>query len=528
MRPIATIGRPIANTKTYVLDRFGQPVPVGAPGEMYIAGAGVADGYVNRPDETARFSEDPFNPGGRMYRTGDRVRQLDDGRFEPLGRLDDQVKLRGYRIEPGEIEASLRTHAGVASAVIELVDGSSPYNARLVAYVVPRTSMPSHRDLREHLRLSLPEYMVPSTFVELTEIPMTPRRKLDRPRLPVPPASGPSSSGTRTSSGGSDASLTSLEERLLGIWRVTLGVESLGVEDNFFEFGGHSLLAVGLVAAGSRLGMEVPLSFLYERGATVRGMAAMIEAAERGKEGTSTTSSETPPSSDQNLYVVVPHEPGLVALRHLRSVFGREQAVVGLLGGHLGQSFDRSKTVEDRAASMLKSIVQRQDRGPYFLAGFSFGGLIAYEIATRLNEDGQQVAWLGLVNTGAPAALSNPSRRPVKLARALVRPRAATTLGRHRRLGSRGSDRGADRLAFDGVGAIAIGSRYALRSSGIALDVFVSRTQAILEGRSLGWSRSHADLVRIHAIPGTERAMLDPRTAPAIARAIRESVDGAR
>ncbi|HKH87823.1 MAG TPA: amino acid adenylation domain-containing protein, partial [Acidimicrobiales bacterium] len=285
-----TIGRPIANTKVYVLDRLGEPVPVGVPGELYIAGAGVAAGYLNRPEETtARFSDDPFNRGGRMYRTGDLVRQLADGRLQHLGRLDDQVKLRGYRIELGEIESALRSHPSVASAAVALTADSSPAGARLVAYVVPNGPMPQHSDLRRQLRSSLPEYMVPSTFVALEGLPRTPNGKLDRRRLPAPPAPRLSSGTGRSSAEDPDASLTPLQDQLLGMWREALGVENLGVDDDFFEFGGHSLLAARLVAeAGSRLEMEIPLSFLYERGATVRAMAAAIESAEREGDGTST------------------------------------------------------------------------------------------------------------------------------------------------------------------------------------------------------------------------------------------------
>jgi amino acid adenylation domain-containing protein len=527
-----TIGRPIANTKVYVLDRFGQPVPVGVPGELSIAGAGVADGYLNRPDETAeRFSDDPFNPGERMYRTGDLVRQLVDGRLQHMGRLDDQIKLRGYRIELGELESVLRLHPGVASAAVALTDDVSPAGARLVAYVVPKGPMPQHSELRRHLLLSLPAYMVPPVFVALDALPTTPNGKLDRRRLPTPPVLGLVSPDSAPSAAeASNAVLTPLEDHLLGLWSKALGVERLGVDDDFFELGGHSLLAVRLVAAAeTQLGIEIPVSFLYERGATVRGMAAMIESAERAGKDSSTAGPGTPGSGSPNLFFVVPSEPSLVALRHLQPRIGPEQAVVGLLCGRLGQPFDTSKTIEERAAPILESIVRMQDRGPYFLSGICFGGLIAYEIATQLSEDGQQVAWLGLVNTCAPAASSKRSRAPGRIIRALaLGPRSAVAALRWKaqHLGAAGRQDRVD-LEEDFDPSVTLRLGYAPRADGIALDLFVSDNDAILKGRTLGWSRSHAGLLRIHSIRANH-SLLDERNVSRLVSAMRESIDRVR
>ncbi|HKH88347.1 MAG TPA: AMP-binding protein, partial [Acidimicrobiales bacterium] len=516
-----TIGRPIANTKVYVLDPFGQPVPLGVSGELYISGAGVADGYVNRPEETAaRFSDDPFNRGARMYRTGDLVHQLADGRLQHLRRLDDQIKLRGYRIELGEVESALRAYPGVASAAVALVDEPSPRGSRLVAYVVPSVAMPQPSDLRRHLRSSLPEYMVPSAFVELDELPRSPNGKLDRRRLPAPGLA----SGTGVVDV-PDTSRTPLEDQLLDIWSETLGVERLGVDDDFFELGGHSLLAVRLVVeAGKHLEMEVPLSFLYEHGATVRSMALAIEEA-RESESTSRTGVGKPASSVSKLFFVVPWEPTLVALRHLRPALAPEHTVVGLLAGRHGQPFDRATGIEERAVSLLESIIRIQDRGPYLIAGSSFGGLVAYEIATLLQEDGQEVAWLGLVNTYAPAKAARPSSVPVKVARALVRPRASVAaLGERVAPGNR-VDVGE---GFDGRGAFALGLAYEPRPNGLPLDLFVSERDAIAHGRTLGWNRSHSGPLRVHIMPGDHLVFFDSRNAPTLARKIRQSLDELR
>jgi amino acid adenylation domain-containing protein len=528
-----TIGRPIANAKVYVLDAFGQPVPVGVAGELYIAGAGVALGYLNRPDETAaHFSDDPFNPGRRMYRTGDLARQLPDGRIQHLGRVDDQVKLRGYRIELGEVESALLLVPGVASAVVQLTDEPSPAGPRLVAYVVPSASMPEHRDLRHQLRASLPEYMVPSAFVELHHLPRTPNGKLDRAGLPQPPAPGPLSSGSGSRGvDGRDASLTPLEQKLVRMWRETLGVEGLGIDDDFFDAGGHSLMAVRLVAAtGASLGTEVPLSFLYERGATVRAMASAIEVSEHKGEGIPATGQEPSRASAPNLFFIVANELGLAALRHVRPVLAPEHAVVGLLAGHVRQRMDLAEGIEERAASILQEIREIQDEGPYLLGGSSFGGLIAYEIATQLHENGQHVAWLGLVNTFTPAAVATPSNVPLRAARAVIRPRA-TVAALGRRLRSLGSSpaRRVDVVNRHNTAArLAVGLRYEPRPNRIALDLFVSELDAISHGRSLGWNHSHPGVLRIHVVRGTHRVLWDPRTAPALAGAIRRSLDPGR
>ncbi|GAA2327192.1 amino acid adenylation domain-containing protein [Streptomyces cuspidosporus] len=235
-----TIGRPLANTRCYVLDRFGEPVPPGKPGELYIAGDGVADGYLGRPELTAeRFVKDPFGPGGtRMYRTGDLVRQLADGRLEYLNRVDSQVKLHGYRIELGEIEHHLRARQGIREAVA-VVREDSPGDRRLVAYVVadPGTA-PDTAALRDALRGVLPGYMVPAAVVVLDEVPLTHNGKVDRKALPVPVQAGPERPAALT---------TDTERAVAAVWRRVLGVPLVGPRDNFFDLGGNSLLMMHVV-----------------------------------------------------------------------------------------------------------------------------------------------------------------------------------------------------------------------------------------------------------------------------------------
>ncbi|WP_234894674.1 non-ribosomal peptide synthetase, partial [Sinorhizobium medicae] len=245
---VETIGRPIANTRIYLLDGHGQPVPFGAVGELYIGGAGVARGYLNRPELTAeRFIASPFVEGDRLYRSGDLARYLPDGNLEFLGRNDEQVKIRGFRIEPGEIAARLCEHELVGDAVV-VARQDRAGDRRLVAYVVcgPETVADDEDDgsglaasLRAHLTSLLPDYMVPSAFVRLEALPLTPNGKLDRKALPAPDDDAYARTAYEAPQG-------AVETALAGIWQELLGLERVGRHDNFFELGGHSLLAVQL------------------------------------------------------------------------------------------------------------------------------------------------------------------------------------------------------------------------------------------------------------------------------------------
>jgi amino acid adenylation domain-containing protein len=266
---IAPIGRPVANTQVYVLDSRLQPVPVGVWGELHIGGAQVARGYLDRPDLSAeRFIDSPFSRG-RLYRTGDLCRWTADGLLEIRGRLDDQVKVRGFRVEPGEIEAALREHHAVADSVVVAID-SPGGSAELAAYVVfaEATEEATSADLDAFLRARMPDYMVPASLTPLPELPRLPNGKLDREALPRP---------DRTPGGEYVAPQTPTEERLAAVWQELLEVERVGRDDNFFALGGHSLLAARLVGRVNReLGADVPLcSFL--RSPTIAGLAAGLD-----------------------------------------------------------------------------------------------------------------------------------------------------------------------------------------------------------------------------------------------------------
>jgi hypothetical protein len=309
------IGKPIANTQTYVLDNLMQPLPVGAPGELHIGGDGVTCGYLNRPELTAeKFVRDPFSkdPEARLYKTGDLARWLPSGELECLGRTDQQVKVRGFRIEPGEIEAVLAQHQNIsASAVVARDD--LPGGRALVAYIVPRTSpAPGVNELRSFLQGRLPDYMVPSVFVPLDALPLTPNNKVDRRALPAPDVRAAEADRSFV------PPRTPAEELVAGVWEAVLNRERIGSNDNFFHLGGHSLLATQ-VASRLRVafGKEVPLRMLFDS-PTVSSLALVIEAL--GVEGGEAAGKpltkvprdgELPLSfSQQRLWFLDQYEPG--------------------------------------------------------------------------------------------------------------------------------------------------------------------------------------------------------------------------
>lgn len=273
MSATVPIGRPIANTTRYILDRHLQPVPAGVAGELYIGGAGVARGYLNQAEQTAaRFIPDPFSPeaGGRLYKTGDLARYLIDGNVEFLGRVDHQVKVRGYRIELGEIESVLLQHPEVSETVVVALRDVAD-EPRLVAYVVPHQKHEFTTDeLRRFLLEKLPEYMTPAAFVLLKSLPLTRNGKIDRQALPAPEESAESEKAFVAPS-------TPTEEALAGIWREVLGVKRVGVHDNFFRLGGHSLLLTRVISrVRAAFDVELPLRSLFEE-PTIAGLAQTIE-----------------------------------------------------------------------------------------------------------------------------------------------------------------------------------------------------------------------------------------------------------
>ncbi len=399
------IGRPITNTSLHVLDPQLRPVSPGTPGELFIGGEGLARGYLNRPDLTAeRFLPDPFGePGSRLYRSGDRVRLRPDGNLEFLGRIDRQVKVRGYRVEPGEVEAALVQHPAVRQAVV-LACEDFPGEKRLVAYVVAQrgqTFTPS--DLRAFLAGVLPDYLVPAALVLLDELPLNGNGKVDEAALPPPARAdlGPANGfvGTRTD----------LEARMAQLWEEVLGVGPVGVRDHFFELGGNSLRALCLVERIHKVfGRDLPTASL--------AAAPTVEALVRLLDG------PTPPAPERALVALTPggarppffcvHPIGGQAdcfadlARHL----GPEQPFWGIQSPRPEQGRLRPASLEALAAAYLRGVRRIQPQGPYFLGGFSFGGTTAFEMARQLRAEGQEVAFLAILDQRARPCASPPLR----------------------------------------------------------------------------------------------------------------------
>nr|WP_325052688.1 non-ribosomal peptide synthetase [Sinorhizobium meliloti] len=388
------IGRPIANTRIYLLDGHGAPVPFGAVGELYIGGAGVARGYLNRPELTAeRFIASPFVEGDRLYRSGDLGRYLPDGNLEFLGRNDDQVKIRGFRIEPGEIAARLCEHELVGDAVV-VARQDRTGDQRLVAYVVCGPEAGSDDEdgsglasaLRAHLGGRLPDYMVPAAFVRLEALPLTPNGKLDRKGLPAPDDDAYARAAYAAPQG-------AIETALAEIWAELLGVERVGRNDNFFELGGHSLLAVQLLSRASDLGLKFSAADLFQA-PVLTDFATKIhlgpQLSNPGVISVQATGSQPP------LFFV---PTGLGDCSYVPSLV-KEMDVDCPVYALPWPSFDevRPPTLEAIAAEIIVAIREIQPRGPYRLAGYSSGGILAYAIAQRLLSLDDAVSFIALID----------------------------------------------------------------------------------------------------------------------------------
>jgi amino acid adenylation domain-containing protein len=399
------IGRPIANAKVYLLDHHQQPVPIGVPGELYIGGASLARGYLNRPELTRqRFVPDPFSedPDARLYRTGDRARYLADGNIDYIGRCDDQMKIRGFRVEPGEIEAALRRHPGVHGALVMAREDDAS-GKRLVAYIISEPRATSADDLHRLLRRTLPDYMIPSAFVFLERFPLTPSGKVDRAALP-PPARRGDVSGEHV------APRTWTERRLADIWTKVLETDEIGIYENFFELGGHSLMAVRLFAhIERRLGVRLPLSALFEN-ATIAGLAELLERERAVDRAEWPSLVRLRPGNGQTpLFLVSWADGELLPWRELIENLNSGLPVFGLRAPGVDGVTRPIARVEDLAAHYVESIRRVQPHGPYRLGGYCFSGLVAYEIARVLREEHEDVGLLALIDA-YPKQPSQPDR----------------------------------------------------------------------------------------------------------------------
>jgi amino acid adenylation domain-containing protein len=389
--PQVPIGRPVANTKIYLLDRSMDLVAVGEAGELYIGGLGVARGYLNRPELSAeKFVPDPFSsdPNARLYRTGDMARYRTDGEIEFLGREDDQVKIRGFRVEPGEIEDVLSRHASVREAAV-VAKSSESGEKRLIAYIVcAKETAVSDGELREYLKNQLPDYMVPSVFVMLDAMPTTPNGKVDRRSLPEPKAEA-----IPQPSNGSDP----LQGQVARIWQEVLG-RSVGVQDNFFEVGGHSLLAAKLMhRIGQTVGKTLPLAMLLEA-PTIEQLSVALGHNGWSRHWCSLVPIQTR-GSRAPFFCIHGVGGNVVGFRDLGAHMGPTHPFYGLQARGLDGQHENPVSIEEMAAHYLGEIRTVQPKGPYLLGGFSFGGLVAYEMSRQLRAQDEEVALLALFDT---------------------------------------------------------------------------------------------------------------------------------
>jgi amino acid adenylation domain-containing protein len=392
------VGRPIANTRAYVLDPSLQPVPIGVPGELYIGGDGLAAGYLHREELTRdRFLRDPFNPeeNARIYRTGDRVRYLSDGNIEFLGRLDNQIKLRGFRIEPGEIEALLLQQPGIRQTAV-VVREDIPGQPRLVAYAVPEGKDFDTGRVHDALKKELPAYMLPSAYVPLESFPLTRNGKLDRKSLPAP-------EDASDKNGSPLKPRNPIEQQLFDIWQLILNSSSFGIRDNFFDAGGHSLLAVQMIDQIEKIfKCRIPLDTLWLSAGTIESLAEVLEGQYRFCINPELV--EMKKGSGAPLFIV--HVIGGHLLDYLDLVrsLDPDQSIYGLQARGVFGAGKPDRNLKVIASRCIKAMKIAQPHGPYLIAGYSSGGVVAYEMARQLGSAGEKTALLAMIDTNYPWA----------------------------------------------------------------------------------------------------------------------------
>jgi amino acid adenylation domain-containing protein len=547
------IGRPISNTRCHILDRQRRAVPIGAEGELYLAGDGLAYGYWNDPAQTAACFV-PSLPGedaeARLYRTGDRARFRADGVIEFLGRVDDQVKIRGFRIEPGEIEMVLRDHAAVDDAAVLVRTIAA--EKRLVAYVKPKAgAQPSAADLRAHAARKVPDYMIPAEWVLSETLPLTLSGKLDRRALPQQVARGPVHREVT-------APRNRTEARLVALWKELLGAERVGTDEDFFEVGGHSLLAVRLVAEiEKQFGHELPVATLV-RAPTIVQLAAILQAATAPAPASQRVHVLRSEGTQPPLLCVGPFsssagEITALAFRGLSAALGADQPVYALQPPELIGARTRY-TIATVAAELLHDLRTVQAHGPYHLVGYCIGATLALEMASQLRAAGEEVPALVLVdgnNTsacdGGPAPRRDP--RATLAGLASYASRLARSDDGLARLWTSLREKGKAALQWGGFELwqragvpphpLADGRDYLAQSlvsrhrprpyPGDVVVVYgVGTREEYRLQADLGWSRVVSGRVTVHEVQGDHGTILRPPHVTAVAERVRECLDRAR
>ncbi|MBE8969338.1 amino acid adenylation domain-containing protein [Nostocales cyanobacterium LEGE 12452] len=400
------IGRPIANTRIYILDKYLQPLPIGIIGELYIAGEGLAQGYLNHPELTIEnFIPNPFSEkkGARLYKTGDLARYRPDGNIEFLGRIDNQVKIRGFRIELSEIETGLSQHQSVQKAVVIVKENVSG-DKYLVAYIVPNVETQNFSSLlRKFLKEKLPEYTIPKAFVMLNSLPLTASGKVDR--LALTELDSPAS---RLRDKTFIAPRTPTESSLAKIWAEVLNIERVGIYDNFFDLGGDSLLTVRLLKQiHKQFESELPLSTLFLN-PTIESLATALSSKADYLPWSPLVPIQ-PAGSNPAFFCIHPIFGVVFPYYELAANLGKNQPFYGLQPIGLDGKNPPLTRIEDMATHYIEALRSVQPKGPYFLGGWSFGGWVAFEMAQQLQKSGEEVALLAVLDTLAPIPGNIPS-----------------------------------------------------------------------------------------------------------------------
>ena len=391
------IGRPNSNVQIYILDPDRNPVPIGDSGELYIGGAGVGAGYINRPEQTAeKFIANPFSncPTDRLYSTGDMVRYRPDGAIEFIGRRDFQVKIRGFRVELGEIEQALESHPDIQQAIVIAIEGNNGQK-NLAAYYILRSAL-SIDDLRVFIRTKIPDYMVPMFFTSMDVFPLTTNGKVDRAALPQP------QNEIRTNNSDFIAPSTRTEIQLVEIWQKFLGISNISITDNIFDLGAYSLLILRMMAElESTFKKTLPINILFEA-PTIQKLAPLLcnsdPIIDRPKAIPFLEKGSKAP-----IFCMPGARNNLLFVHNFVKHWGdRDHPIYGIQEPLKEDSRPLPTTIQECAAYYIEQIRSVQPEGPYYLVGYSIGGLMAYEMAQQLVAQGQEIALLGLLDPTPP------------------------------------------------------------------------------------------------------------------------------
>ena len=520
------IGYPVANTQLYILDAQLQPLPIGVAGELYVGGAGVGRGYLHNAQQTQlAFVENPFqdatcrvSTSSRLYKTGDKARYLSDGNIEFLGRIDYQVKIRGFRIELGEIEAVLGQHPQVEEVVV-IAREDQPGNQHLVAYVAVKEEIKEANILRNFLKEKLPDYMVPSAIVILETMPLTPNGKVDRRALPAPDIQF---SLTASFAPPRD----NLELQLTQIWEEVLNIHPIGIRDNFFDLGGHSLLAISLIAKiQSAFGKNLSLAAFFQ-GATIESLANILRSSTVSPSWSTLVTIQSG-GSKQPFFCVHPGAGTVLAYVDLALNLGSEQPFYGLESLGLEDEQKPYGRVEDIAAHYIEAMQTVQPQGPYRLGGWSFGGLVAFEIAQQLQAQGQEVSLLALLDTSAVVDSEESQEQDEREYDAFLEELLASNNSSILGLPPELNKAQTQRLVNIFKSHIIAGNSYRYKPYQGKVTLFLAEEGLTLESKepTLGWGNLAQEGVDIHWIPGDHLTMVSKPNVEILAQKLQHCLD---